>query len=71
MTRGFAASDWTVRHTTGEGTVECDEYRGRFRVQPSGAIRIDWQQGPRPDDRGAVNRAAEAAVEQAIRPISS
>jgi hypothetical protein len=71
MTHGLQASDWIVRHTTGEGTVECDEYRGRFRVQPSGDIRIIWRQGPGPDDHGTVSRAAEMAIEQAIRPISS
>jgi hypothetical protein len=69
--RGLQASDWTVRHTTGEGTIECDEYRGRFKVRPSGDIEISWQQGPGPDDRGAAGRAARAAIEQAIRPISS
>ena len=71
MADGRTPSDWTVRHTTGEGTVECDEYRGRLQVQPSGGIRIIWQQGPGPENDSGVSCAAQAAIEQAIRQISS
>ncbi|MGK9231994.1 hypothetical protein KXS07_13090 [Inquilinus limosus] len=70
MAHGHKASDWTVRHTTGEGTVDCGEYRGRFEVQPDGTIRITWQQGPGPEEDGAVGNAAREAIDAAIRPQS-
>lgn len=70
MAKGRDASDWTVEHTGDEGTVTCAEYRGRFKVLPrSGVIRITWQGGgPGPGEDGPVNRAAQEAIDAAIRP---
>lgn len=69
MAKGHDASDWTVLHTGDEGTLRCPEYRGRFVVQPTGVVKIIWQGGgPGPGEDGAVQRAAQEAVDAAIRP---
>lgn len=69
MAKGHDASDWTVEHTGDEGTVECDEYRGRFRVRPGGVVRIIWTQGkgPPPKEDHPVSMAAQEAIDAAIR----
>jgi len=69
MVMGRKASDWTVEHTGTEGTVACAEYLGRFRVDQDGAVRITWSPPPGPAlDRRTIRRAAQEAIEAAIRP---
>jgi len=46
MSEGLKASDWTVEHDGDEGTVRSTEYRGRFRIDRCGAVRIIWRDGP-------------------------
>jgi hypothetical protein len=68
MASGGDASDWTVEHTGGEGTIADGAYRGRFRVRADGDVQIIWQDGPEAKDTGTVDRAAKEAIEAAIRP---
>jgi len=69
MVMGRKASDWTVEHTGTEGTVACAEYLGRFQVDRNGAIRITWSPPPGPAvDGEMIGRAAQEAIEAAIRP---
>jgi hypothetical protein len=70
MAEGLAASDWTVRFTGDEGTVECDEFSGRFKARADGDIDIIWQDGPEADASGPVERAAREAIDAVIRPQS-
>ena len=68
MARGCDASDWIVSYEDDEGTVTCQEFRGRFRVQSSGVVQISWLDGPEPEDVGPVRRAAQEAIDVAVRP---
>lgn len=70
MAKGHDASDWTVKHAGDEGTVTCAEYRGRFKVRPSGVVRIIWLEGkgPPPKEDRPVGIAAQEAIDAAIRP---
>jgi hypothetical protein len=68
MAKGLEASDWTVEHTGDEGTIRSAEYRGRFKVRRSGIVQIVWQDGPGPKDASQIERAAQEAIEAAIRP---
>jgi hypothetical protein len=70
MAEGRDASDWTVNHAGGEGTVACAEYRGRFRVKPTGVVQIIWLEGkgPSPGEDRPVGIAAQEAIDAALRP---
>lgn len=65
MANGRAASDWTVSVDGDGGTIECGQFRGRFKVSRIGVVQIIWQQGPMPKDDGPVTRAAQEAIEKA------
>lgn len=69
MAKGRDPGDWTVKHDGDEGTIRCAEYRGRFVVQRNGVVKIIWQGGgPGPGEDGPVGRAAQEAIDAAIRP---
>ena len=70
MAKGHDAADWTVLHSGDEGNISAGAYRGRFRVSHSGVVKIIWQQGPEPKVEGPINRAAQEAIDAAIRPQS-
>ncbi|KGM35700.1 hypothetical protein [Inquilinus limosus] len=70
MAKGHDPSDWTVKFSGDEGTIASEEYAGRFRVRPSGVVQIIWSlgKGPPPKEDGPVGRAAQEAIDAAIRP---
>ena len=70
MAQGRDVSDWNVNRDGDQGVVACAEYAGRFKVKRSGVIQIIWllDEGPGPEDDGPVGRAAQEAIEAAIRP---
>ncbi|MGF6227913.1 hypothetical protein QFZ27_001868 [Inquilinus ginsengisoli] len=71
MAKGRDASDWTIKFAGDEGTIQCEEYHGRFRVRSNGVIQIIWQDGGAgPGEDRPVNMAAKEAIDAAIRPQS-
>jgi|GEM_PF-1130288 len=68
MAKGHDSSDWTVLHSGDEGTISGGAYRARFRVRSTGVVQIIWKIGPEPKDEGPINRAAQEAIDAAIRP---